>query len=115
MLRERNIVARSSMAASTLGAVNLRSRLEHIFADPERSILRLFLDASVQRQVDDLLLEWQRRVSYCNGKRAELEIGKEPDGDGNNAEKEAEKHLTEARRDCFFSPSGVTPWVVEPR
>ena len=110
-----DIVARSSMAARTLRAVNLRARLEHIFADPEGSVLRLPLDASIQRQPDDLFLKRERRVSHRDRKRAELEIGKEPNGDGNNAEQETEKHLAKAAAAAFFRHLESLLGTVGPR
>src|SRR6266576_3762904 len=62
ILRVSNIVTRGAMATGALRPIHMSARFKHVFADAERSGLRLALDASVQRKLDDLLLKRKRSV-----------------------------------------------------
>src|SRR3982074_1893806 len=60
VLRIGNIVTWGAMAGRALRPVNMSARFEHVFADAERSVFRLALDARIQRKLDNLLLEGKR-------------------------------------------------------
>src|SRR3981081_4623212 len=85
VLRITNIMTRGAMAARTLRPIHMSAGLEHIFADAERSGLRLALDASVERKLDDLLLKRKRSVRDRNRERAVFQVRKEPYRNDGNA------------------------------
>ena len=64
------------MTTGALCAINMRTRLEDIFADAEGSVFDLALDARIQRKVDDLLLEGKGRVRDSDRQRAKFEVRK---------------------------------------
>ena len=67
------------MATGALRPVDMRPRLEDVFARAKGRLFQLAIDPRVQRKMDELLLVRKRLVGDGNGKRASVKYVREFD------------------------------------
>src|ERR1700723_3041536 len=84
---KRNVVTRCAMTTRALRAINMRPRLEDVFADAERCHLGL---------------KRQRCIGNCNRQRTEFEVGKQTADNRRDTEQKTEHDLAETAVAALF-------------
>lgn len=92
------------MAAGALQFVGHGSGLVDIFADGERRLLHLVVNASAERHVNDVCLKRKGLVGDRDGWVAELEISPSTNEKEDQGEDEAEEKLQESTRTTRTRP-----------
>ena len=87
------VLARDAVAACALQLVGHGAGLVDVFADAERWLLHLAIDAGAERYMNDVFLKRKGFVGDRNRRIAELEIGPPANEEEDEGEDEAEEKL----------------------